>query len=578
MKKQIKKGFTLVELLVVIAIIAILSVVSVVGYTSFTKKAKVSKDLSLTTEMNTILQGEEASGEKFNTAHEAVVALEEGGLNVSKLTPTTNGYNYVYDIKQNRMFLLDEDFNKIAPSDLELSDDKENLFAFVSSVSEMNNFDGAYSYYLKSGFSMSSTSSKASTTSAIKVMSNTNSISSNTLTITNGGGIDVGANKNINITYNCEVSNNIVIRTQGDQTVLTINTTSQANSVLTLYGFAKSVTIASANSGVSVAGSCSELKVSSGSVTVEETGIVFKVIASTNIINNGYIAETADSTKISGNTVGGNLQISSLEQLETFRDTVNAGATFEGKTVELTKDITLKNGWNPIGEGYRKIAKESSSQSNGTFFQGTFDGKNHTISNLNNIGYVPTSSRLVLDDNNYSYCYGLFALVKNATITNLKLTNVNIDQSRYTDAYMDSVGGLVGYAEASNTISNISVAGSIVCKDSAGGIIGRWYGYVENGQGVITNCTNNASINATEKASGIVGWAAAKTGILTIKVENCINNGNVEATEGAGALVTTYNGTATFEVSNFKNNVKLTGGKDSAFNGILETGTYNSIK
>ena len=39
MKKNTKKGFTLVELLVVIAILAILASVAVVGYTSFITKA-----------------------------------------------------------------------------------------------------------------------------------------------------------------------------------------------------------------------------------------------------------------------------------------------------------------------------------------------------------------------------------------------------------------------------------------------------------------------------------------------------------------------------------------------------------
>ena len=43
MKKNTKKGFTLVELLVVIAILAILASVAVVGYTAFVKKANESK-------------------------------------------------------------------------------------------------------------------------------------------------------------------------------------------------------------------------------------------------------------------------------------------------------------------------------------------------------------------------------------------------------------------------------------------------------------------------------------------------------------------------------------------------------
>ena len=46
MKKKMKKGFTLVELLVVIAILAVLATVSVVGYTSFITKANNSNALT----------------------------------------------------------------------------------------------------------------------------------------------------------------------------------------------------------------------------------------------------------------------------------------------------------------------------------------------------------------------------------------------------------------------------------------------------------------------------------------------------------------------------------------------------
>lgn len=46
MKKKLQKGFTLVELLVVIAILAVLATVSVVGYTSFIAKANNSNALT----------------------------------------------------------------------------------------------------------------------------------------------------------------------------------------------------------------------------------------------------------------------------------------------------------------------------------------------------------------------------------------------------------------------------------------------------------------------------------------------------------------------------------------------------
>lgn len=64
MKTQNKKrkGFTLVELLVVIAILAILASVSVVGYLSFTKKAKVSNGETELTQIREVLRGELLDG------------------------------------------------------------------------------------------------------------------------------------------------------------------------------------------------------------------------------------------------------------------------------------------------------------------------------------------------------------------------------------------------------------------------------------------------------------------------------------------------------------------------------------
>ena len=58
MTKALKKGFTLVELIVVIAIIAILSTVSVVGYSAFMKNANQSKvDQELAQVENILMAG-----------------------------------------------------------------------------------------------------------------------------------------------------------------------------------------------------------------------------------------------------------------------------------------------------------------------------------------------------------------------------------------------------------------------------------------------------------------------------------------------------------------------------------------
>ena len=76
MKTQNKKrkGFTLVELLVVIAILAILASVSVVGYVSFTNKAKESNALQEMTQVKTTLLAALADGQEESGAVKFVLA------------------------------------------------------------------------------------------------------------------------------------------------------------------------------------------------------------------------------------------------------------------------------------------------------------------------------------------------------------------------------------------------------------------------------------------------------------------------------------------------------------------------
>ncbi len=604
-----KKGFTLVELLVVIAILAILAVVSVVGYTSFLDKARKSNDISLTKQMNTILQAEEVDGDKNETAYEAVQQLEEGGLDVTKLTPTTDGYHYVYDIKQNRMFLLDSSKTKVAPTDAEPSSNAY-LFAFVGSKTEIGNFSD-YSYYLKSGFNFTDT-----TTQSIKRMAV--SSSGKSLTIKDGASVDVGENKNVKLTYESKITSDVVIRTTGDQATVTINPSSEGSSTgsVKLYGFAQTVAVDTSNSTsttVSVSGACNELVVASGTIEVEETGIVFKTVIpatinneSVTIQNSGYVGDvyttttkidvtktntssvdsssalygqttqSTSNTAVSGNTAGKNYEISTLSQLETFRDTVNAGATFEGKTVELKKDITLKDGWTPIGEGTRKVVSGNEVAS-GTYFKGTFNGNNYTIYNLNNKGFVPNSERIVLTDK--QYCYGLFALAEGATFSNLKLDNVDIDYTRYDDVPMDSVGALVGYFQNKGSVSNIRATGNIVALDGVGGIVGRWYnnGLTENKTISISNCVNNVNVECTgpktSKCAGILGYGSGgdETYKLTYKISDCTNNGTVKSV-AYGDSIAAIEKSRYYKLTNCTNTVKSTIGSEEKYKDYITAG------
>ena len=122
--------------------------------------------------------------------------------------------------------------------------------------------------------------------------------------------------------------------------------------------------------------------------------------ASTTDVATAITAAKANGTFLADDEI----VIGSAEELAAFAKLVDAGETFEGKTVKLGNDIDLRvvddNGelvsFDPIGYGYNVV------------FKGTFDGQGHTISNLYQNGWA-----LGLDYSTEGG--GLFASVVDAT-------------------------------------------------------------------------------------------------------------------------------------------------------------------
>ena len=187
--KKAKKGFTLVELVVVIAIIAVLSTVSVVGYFGFTKKANVSGDKALVSQLNTILKAKETeTGSKPETATEAIGYVEEQGINVAKLKPLTSKYLIAWNGEANEFALLNES-KELVTGKLSSTANLNWLIASSYSVTE----NTGYSVYLMPDYKGDST-----------------------LNITTG--LDVGENTNVdvvNYTNESSTAKSVVIRTNG---------------------------------------------------------------------------------------------------------------------------------------------------------------------------------------------------------------------------------------------------------------------------------------------------------------------------------------------------------------------------
>ena len=203
-------------------------------------------------------------------------------------------------------------------------------------------------------------------------------------------------------------------------------------------------------------------------------------------------------------------EIATLEQLKAFRDSVNDGKSYQGQYIQLTADIDLGNeAWTPIG-------------TEGKPFRGTFDGSDHTISNL----YIEKGF-----SNTVSNSYvGLFGLTNDpAVIKNLDMENVDIQGSLY-------VGAVVGNGYTGKEISNCHISGEIKIDAWwwAGGISGN--GYVTTVSGCSVTGDDGSYIRANNGGSYIGGiWGYRAEGDLTIS--DCSVSGlDVSGTDRVGGI------------------------------------------
>ena len=211
------------------------------------------------------------------------------------------------------------------------------------------------------------------------------------------------------------------------------------------------------------------------------------------------------------------VEISTVEQLKEFRDAVNSGTSYAGKTVKLTKDLDLQGeDWFPIG--YNTMASYP-----GTAFKGDFDGCNHTISNVKVNSSMPEYATA-----------GFFGSIEEGSIKNLTLKNVDVTSTHWA-------GGIVAYTSNKPTIENCKVIGGTITSttepdgnsykngDKAGGIMG----YATAGS-KIDNCwVENVTITAYRDLGGIVGCSAGAVTNNTAKnvtVTQDLTNGYKEQT------------------------------------------------
>lgn len=215
----------------------------------------------------------------------------------------------------------------------------------------------------------------------------------------------------------------------------------------------------------------------------------------------GAIPITAGAETFSGGTgtEGDPYQIADLAAFTAFRDSVNGGNTYEGKTVTLTADIDLSSvcgadiggaeaSWTPIGDSHS--------------FNGMFDGGKHKITGL----YINAS-----DSDNQ----GLFGVVG----SDGEVKNLGVDG---TVSGGSNVGGVVG--NNNGIVTSCYNTGTVSGSSNVGGIAGIKSGTTEN-------CYNTGAVSGTNDVGGVVG------ALYGGGVENCYNTGAVSGSSNVGGVL-----------------------------------------
>lgn len=325
MAKKLRRAFTIVELVIVIAVIAILAAVLIPTFTSLIQKANQSNDTSNVKNMNTFLSAAEATDGKAETMYDAVQIIKEGGYDLSKLTPTGEGYDIVWDQEYNRLALVND--GNVIFSDSQVSSEKWKLWIVTD---EQITTD--YSVYLSDKFTGDSYTATA--------------------------GVDVGDLEGVNVTINAEGAKDLKVRTNGgtltvnapDATVShyeavdTANITAVADHSYHEFGTVEFANIEAGNFVVEASGTAGTVTIpatATGAVSVNNKGSINLV----NSVEAGVTVTITNSGSLSTAITGEGQQIEgtpaentydTIKKLDADTHEITEGGYYDGTGVTIT--------------------------------------------------------------------------------------------------------------------------------------------------------------------------------------------------------------------------------------------------
>lgn len=516
MKKLNNKGFTIVELVIVVAVIAILAAVLIPTISGLIKTAQTSADVTLVKNVNLILATERATEGKNVTMQDALDDALEGGYDVTKLSPTNSDNLILWDQDSDNFVLYANGKYNNAGAEVKVTD--EYKLWNIADKTEGSKYSVYYTGK-ETTVNINGVGFDAGN-SGVAVVNYTSSVANDVIINTNGGTLNVGTEG--------EVAKGTIYH---NGTLVAANVYTESNSFHT-YGKIASLNL-QAGKAVVENGAYVGLTAAAEGTSVEEKGGLFYVADENNI--NADVLATLD------NGTDRSYKIGSKAELIEFRNAWNSGALATG-TFTLTTNIDISGEeWLPIGTWEHP-------------FNGTFNGNGKTISGLTKTQVTVGEGYDVYGSSTgYGQAFGLFGIVGggDVEVKNLTLSNVEISLADSGK----NVGAVIGYApnnadfvEDSGlttvpaswgthkvTLTGVTVSGNVSANAHVGGMIGKFYA---TGDVNLTDCTNNATVTAKgARAGGFVATIQNSSATILANFTNCTNTGAVSGGDYAGGIV-----------------------------------------
>lgn len=494
MKKGTKKGFTLVELVIVIAVIAVLSAIIIPVTGSIVSNAKETVDKTTVKALNTALAQDEAKNGARTLYSDVIDAMAEYGYGVDKLTPLSLG-DILWD-SQSNTFVLYKDGEEVMRGKGSSSVDKVNLWRVAKNKDDVS---PEYSNYLADNFNDKTVSVKT--------------------------GVDVGNNKGLNISYSSSADDkNVIFNTNGGDLSV-----AAPNAAVTHYGVTNKVTIESVAPHSYYENGTVEgnLEIKQGKVEFTKTAVVNTLVVSAttqNAVQIVFASNEANVGTVAATTEAAQKIINDTTVPETTEKTENV--------VNITKDFagglgTEKSPYLVANEEqWNKIAANA-----GKYFKQINDLKvSERVEKING-GYDGNGYQLTTEDSH------LFNEITGHTT--FKNINVMMDKNAITLLCFADWGTDYGA-----TFENITFNGKndkyVVNSTNFGLVVSNALYTPENSEMVtyiFKDITNNVSIENIGTSTGfIIGSGPCFNSQAAIIYENCVNNAMIIGGSQVGFL------------------------------------------